>query len=329
MGTNDSGCCPGKNNLVGQAPHHIYRDAALAVTQADRATRDRLYNRLVEIPGGIFEMGARKSTFPSDLDSPRAKVKVSPFLISQYTVTNEDFAEFVADTGYVSVAEREGWSFVFHLYLTDPKSWPVSPPGLPWWRKVDGAYWAAPQGPESTWKDIADHPVVHITWSDALAYCTWAGLRLPWEAEWERAARGGLARMKFPWGNAMIPGGVHKMNTWQGNFPNENTADDGYAGTAPVNSYEPNGFGLFNMTGNVWEWVNDYFGPVPIASNRPITNPTGPSEGDWRVQRGGSHLCHVSYCDRYHVHSRSSNDPDSSTGNCGFRVAASIRNTTW
>ena len=324
MGTSDGKCCPGKAGQLGQAPHNVYRDAALNVSPARTETRRRLRARLVEIPGGIFEMGARKSTFPTDLDSPRAKVKIDPFLISPYAVSNAEFAEFVTDTGYVSVAEREGWSFVFHLHLTDSHKWPVSPPGLPWWRKVNGAYWGAPQGPGSTWQDGTDHPATHITWSDVLAYCTWAGLRLPWEAEWERAARGGLARMKFPWGNTMTPGGKHQMNTWQGAFPNENTSEDGFIGTAPVDSFKPNGFGLFNMTGNVWEWVQDYFGPISATSKRPVSNPRGPETGDWRIQRGGSHLCHISYCDRYHVHSRSSNDPDSSTSNCGFRVAADL-----
>lgn len=320
----DSACCAGKSAVPGQAPHHIYRDAALSVPHASAEKREELRARLVEIPGGIFEMGARKSTFPSDLDSPRAKVKIAPFLMSPYAVSNADFASFVDDTGYASVAEREGWSFVFHLGLSNPKDWPISPPGLPWWRRVDGAFWGAPQGPGSTWQTYADHPATHITWSDALAYCTWAGLRLPWEAEWERAARGGLARQKFPWGNAMTPNGTHKMNTWQGTFPDVNTAEDGFASTAPVDSFEPNGYGLFNMTGNVWEWVQDYFGPIPAPAKRPIPNPTGPSTGDWRTQRGGSYLCHISYCDRYHVHSRSSNDPDSSTSNCGFRVAADL-----
>lgn len=324
MGSKDGACCPGKSKPLGQAPHHIYREAALAVPRASAEVRDALRARLVKIPGGIFEMGARKTTFPADLDSPRVKVKVSPFLISPHAVSNADFAAFVADTGYASVAEREGWSFVFHLFLDNAYDWPISPPGLPWWRKVKDAYWAAPRGPGSTWEDIPDHPAVHITWSDALAYCTWAGLRLPFEAEWERAARGGLARMKFPWGNTMAPDGLHRMNTWQGIFPHQDSADDGWSGTAPVDTYEPNGFGLYNMTGNVWEWVSDYFGPIPAVAKIPPLNPTGPSSGDWRVQRGGSHLCHVSYCDRYHVHSRSSNDPDSSTGNCGFRVAGNI-----
>ncbi len=317
-------CCGVKGSKDEQAPHHVYRDAALGVPVADTKTLADLRNQLVPIPGGIFEMGARRGTFPADLDSPRVKVKVSPFLISPHTVTNTEFAAFIENTGYVTVAEREGWSFVFHLYLDRPTDWPVSPPGLQWWRKVEGAYWGAPRGPGSTWTNNADHPAVHITWSDALAYVTWAGLRLPWEAEWERAARGGLAKMKFPWGNSMMPNGSHRMNTWQGNFPNENTAEDGYAGTAPAKSFTPNAYGLYNMTGNVWEWVHNYFGPLPTASKIPAKDPRGPNTGDWRVQRGGSHLCHVSYCDRYHVHSRSSNDPDSSTGNCGFRVAADI-----
>lgn len=324
MAGNDSTCCPGKCNPPGQAPHHVYRDAALAVQLASCTIRDQLRARLIEIPGGIFEMGTRKSSFPADLDSPRAKVKISPFLMSPHAVSNADFAAFALDTGYVSVAEREGWSFVFHLFLDAPKDWPVSPPGLPWWRKVDGAYWEVPRGPGSSWQSIPDHPAVHITWSDALAYCTWAGLRLAREAEWERAARGGLARMKFPWGNTMTPGGQHRMNTWQGAFPNENTGTNGHVGTAPVTAFAPNGFGLFNMTGNVWEWVDDYFAAIPKPSTTPAKDPSGPQSGEWRVQRGGSHLCHDSYCDRYHVHSRSSNDPDSSTGNCGFRVASDL-----
>lgn len=324
MGHSDGKCCPGGSHTPGQAPHAVYRDAALSVPKADAETQARLRAELVQIPGGIFEMGARKSTYPADQDSPRAKVKLSPFLIAPHAVSNARFAAFVQATGYVSVAEREGWSFVFHLFLDDPANWPVSPPGLPWWRKVEGACWAAPRGPGSDWSEISDHPAVHITWSDALAYCTWAGLRLPREAEWERAARGGLARMKFPWGNALTPGGVHRMNIWQGAFPGSNSAEDGYAGTAPVDAYAPNGYGLYNMTGNVWEWVADYFGPLPRPAKTPVLDPSGPASGDWRVQRGGSHLCHASYCDRYHVHSRSSNDPDSSTGNAGFRVASDI-----
>ncbi|WP_112324425.1 formylglycine-generating enzyme family protein [Oceanibium sediminis] len=297
--------------------------AAVAdVPAASAARRAELAARLVSLRGGFFDMGARKSTYEGDLDSPRLRVKLRPFLISATSVTNLDFADFVDDTGYRTVAEREGWSFVFHLFLKDPDNWIESPPDLPWWRKVDGAYWARPEGPDSTYEGRETHPTVHIAWYDALAYCAWAGLRLPSEAEWEYAARGGLAKQKYPWGNALTPGGAFAMNTWQGDFPHINIAEDGHAGTAPVDAFHPNGYGLFNMTGNVWEWVEDAFGP------RDGYQPSADDDRgkDWRavprVQRGGSFLCHESHCDRYHVHSRTRNDPDSSTGNCGFRVAS-------
>ena len=194
-------------------------------------------------------------------------------------------------------------------------------PGLPWWRRVDGANWSAPEGPGSSIAGRENHPAVHIAWYDALAYCTWAGLSLPTEAQWERAARGGGTRRKFPWGNEMTPGGQHAMNTFQGDFPARNSGADGYIGTAPVDAFRPNAFGMFNMTGNVWEWVQDRFGPLPPASRLPALDPSGAADGYARTQRGGSYLCHASYCDRFFVHSRTRNDPDSSTGNCGFRVA--------
>lgn len=315
-----NGCCS-----VGEGGDERREDAwwraALAVPPAGKDVTDALRAALVRIPGGFFEMGARRSSFPDDHDSPRRKTFVSPFLISPRTVTNAEFARFVEATGYRTVAEQEGWSYVFHLLLPDPLDWPQSPPGLPWWRRVDGACWSAPEGPRSTTEGREDHPAVHIAWYDAIAYCRWAGLRLPTEAEWERAARGGHERLKFPWGNALTPDGRFAMNTWQGDFPHSNTEEDGYLGTAPARSFAPNAYGLFNTTGNVWEWVADRFGPRTPGKG-PLKNPTGPESGLARVQRGGSYLCHVSYCDRYHVHSRTRNDPDSSTGNAGFRVAA-------
>ena len=311
-------CCGGG----GRAPSDLdHMAVAEAVQPAPEAVQDEIRAGLRAIPGGFFDMGARKSTFAEDLDSPRRKVFVSPFRISPYTVTNADFARFVEATGYRSVAEREGWSYVFHLLLETPADWPVSPPGLRWWRRVDGAFWAQPEGPGTDVADRGDHPVTHVAWYDALAYCRWAGVRLPREAEWERAGRGGLAHLKFPWGNTLVPGGEFAMNTWQGRFPDENSAEDGYVGTAPVGSYAPNGYGLYNMTGNVWEWVQDWFGPRGAPKGVP-RDPRGPESGTAKVQRGGSFLCHVSYCDRYHVHSRTRNDPDSSTSNSGFRIAA-------
>ena len=300
-------------------------ERALGVARAPADVQARLWEALTEIPGGIFDMGTRKSRFPDDLDSPRRKVKLSPFRMSPVAVTNAEYAVFVQDTGYRTVAEQEGWSFVFHLLLEDAAKCTDHPPGLPWWRQVHGACWSAPEGPGSDVSDRPDHPVTHIAWYDALAYVTWAGLRLPREAEWERAARGGLAHKKFPWGNQLTPGGSFAMNTWQGAFPATNTAEDGFGGTAPVRSYAPNGYGMYNMTGNVWEWVSDRYGPRPAPGRLPEVDPTGPEDGVARIQRGGSFLCHISYCDRYHVHSRTRNDPDSSTSNAGFRVAGGIQ----
>lgn len=317
-----TGCCAPDEHRFGKDRDAGFLKAAMQVPLASEVTQKELRSRLKPIPGGIFEMGTRRSSFADDLDSPRRKVKLSGYRMSPTAVTNAEYAHFVSETGYETVAEQEGWSFVFHLLLDDATKYTEFPASVPWWRKVDGSCWSAPEGPGSDITSRGDHPVVHIAWYDALAYCNWSGLLLPTEAQWERAARGGIANRKFPWGDELMPGGKYAMNTFQGQFPMHNSADDGWIGTAPVDAFQPNGFGMFNMTGNVWEWVADRFGPLPAAGKLPPLDPTGGAEGYARVQRGGSYLCHISYCDRYHVHSRTRNDPDSSTGNCGFRVAA-------
>lgn len=291
---------------------------------ADAASADlraALSASLRAIPGGFCEMGSATPRYAIDRDSPRRRVRLDPFALGATTVTNRLFARFVKESGYRTTAEQEGWSFVFQLFLRDPGRHPHHAPGTPWWRRVTGADWAHPEGPESSIEDRLDHPVVHVSWLDAAAFAQFTGTLLPTEAQWEHAARGGLKRARFPWGNDMCPGGRHLHNTWQGRFPMENTAEDGHVGTAPAESYPPNGHGLFNMTGNVWEWVADWFGDLPPARIPPQANPSGPSSGTSRVMRGGSHLCHLSYCARYFVHSRSHNSPDSSTGHIGFRIA--------
>ncbi|CAM4237351.1 formylglycine-generating enzyme family protein [Paenibacillus alkaliterrae] len=287
-----------------------------------KAVNKPSWDDMITIPKGTFTMGTdARDGFPADGEGPIRQVTVDEFQISPYAVTNADFQLFVDATGYVTEAERFGWSYVFHLLASDETKERVAdvPQGVPWWLVVKGAYWAAPEGSDSAIADRMDHPAVHVSWNDAEAYCRWAEVRLPTEAEWEYAARGGLERKTYPWGDLLKPDGEHRCNIWQGKFPIKNNASDGYVGTAPVHAFQPNGYGLYNMSGNVWEWCRDWFSPAyhrqTSATNPLFKQPTGK-----RSMRGGSYLCHRSYCNRYRVAARSSNTPDSSTGNCGFRV---------
>lgn len=279
---------------------------------------------MIYLEGGEFWMGTDSSEgFPADGEGPARKVRIDPFYLDPYAVTNAQFKAFVDDTGYRTEAEEFGWSYVFHLLVSEEtkKTVELVPQETPWWYKVDGAYWLHPEGPDSDLTDRWDHPVVHISWNDAVAYCKWAGRRLPTEAEWEYAARGGLERRTYPWGDTLKLNGKHMCNIWQGKFPVKNNALDGYISTAPVDAFEPNGYGFYNMAGNVWEWCADWFNPRYHLESSNI-NPKGPDHGQRRSMRGGSFLCHRSYCNRYRVAARSSNTPDSSTSNCGFRTAA-------
>ncbi|WP_433874899.1 formylglycine-generating enzyme family protein [Sinomonas atrocyanea] len=277
----------------------------------------------VALPAGEFLMGdAFNEGYPSDGETPVHAVRLDGFGIDATTVTNRMFAAFIAASGYRTEAEQYGSSAVFHLLVQAPEDDVLGQAaGAPWWLNVRGADWAHPAGANSSWEDIPDHPVVHISWNDAQAYCAWAGRRLPTEAEWEYAARGGLAGKRYAWGDELTPGGEHRCNKWQGTFPTVNTQDDGFLGTAPVKSFPANGYGLYEVAGNVWEWCNDWFLPK-YYRNSPKDNPKGPSIGAGHVMRGGSYLCHESYCNRYRVAARTSNTPDSSSGNCGFRTVA-------
>lgn len=280
--------------------------------------------RMIHIPGGSFLMGTDyEGAFSQDGEGPVREVTLAPFWIDRYTVTNKLFSSFVTETGYTTDAERFGWSFVFWAHVPRQRFNNLvedTVAAAPWWCKVPGADWKSPEGPGSHIDGRSEHPVVHVTWNDANRFCEWSGQRLATEAEWEFAARGGLVQKLYPWGDQLRPKGKHLCNIWQGQFPNEDTGDDGFKGTCPVDAFPSNGFGLYSATGNTWEWCADWFSSTfHVNANR--TNPQGPPEGEGKVIKGGSFLCHKSYCNRYRVAARSFNAPDSSTSHMSFRCA--------
>ncbi|MEO8134969.1 MAG: formylglycine-generating enzyme family protein [Betaproteobacteria bacterium] len=310
-------------------PSSGHRPAPAATTLPPRAGDPRQpAHATVLIPGGSFLMGSDDTeAFLDDGEGPVREVALNVYRIDTVAVSNGRYAEFVRDTGYVTDAERCGWSFVFQAMVsarTRVRDGIV--PDAPWWLAVDGASWRSPEGPGSTTDDRGGHPVVHVSWRDAAAYAAWAGKGLPTEAQWEKAARGGLVQVRYPWGDEFRPGGAHRCNTWQGRFPTINTGSDGYVGTAPVDAFEPNGYGLYNMAGNVWEWCADWWSANwhAVAPPGARQDPRGPAAGDAKVMRGGSWLCHASYCNRYRVAARSCSSVDSSTSHIGFRCASAV-----
>ena len=282
-------------------------------------------NEMVKIEGGVFTMGTDDPIIPQDGEGPARSVQVSSFSIDKFEVSNAEFQQFVADTGYVTETEKFGFSFVLETLLSSEVKDTVTQAvaNAPWWLPVENSTWNHPEGPDSTIVDRPHHPVVHVTWNDAVEYCKWLGKRLPTEAEWEYAARGGLENRLYPWGNKEYPKGEHWMNIWGGEFPptDSNSDEDGYVGTAPVCSYPANRYGLYNMAGNVWEWVSDWWKIRHTQNDQ--QDPTGPPSGKEKVKKGGSYLCHKKYCYRYRCAARSQNTPDSSAGNLGFRCAKS------
>ena len=303
---------------------------------------------MVWIPAGQYAMGG--STQQADTDEfPKHQVKIDGFWMDEHEVTNAQFAEFVNATGYVTIAERPvDWEEIKKQLPPDtPKPAdsvlqpgalvfkatngpvPMNDPGQ-WWEWVIGADWKHPEGPGSSIEDRMDHPVVQIAWDDASAYAQWMGKRLPTESEWEWASRGGLSEPIYPWGNQSIEQAAQLANFWQGHFPFDNRKDDGYSGTAPVKSYPPNGYGLYDMAGNVWEWCSDWYHIEAYTRMKQIgvaDNPAGPADSfdpqepytPKKVVRGGSYLCNDSYCSGYRVSRRMKSSRDSGLNHTWFR----------
>lgn len=276
---------------------------------------------IIWIDGGQSFVGTRKVVLSIDGEGPPRSVRLSRYGIDRFAVCNERFSVFVSQTGYVTEAESFGWSFVFKNFLTTEilRSTVVAPEA-PWWVRVEGACWKNPEGHGSDLGGRNDHPVVHISWNDACAFADWAGGRLPSEAEWEHAARGYRGSV-YPWGDRdPDDNGFFPCNIWQGRFPEVNLTLDGHAGTAPVDAFEPNDLGLYNTVGNAWEWCGDPF-RVRSLSRAAKTRNAAARQQHQRLMKGGSYLCHSSYCHRYRVAARLGCPPDSATGHLGFRVA--------
>jgi len=314
------------------------RGAGIGHPQPIQASVGRETNGMMWIPSGSFYMG---STNGNPNEMPQHFVTLNGFWMDKFEVTNEQFEKFVKATGYVTVAERK----------PDPKDFPGAPaealvPGsvvfappanvrslenhMIWWQYRAGASWRHPDGPDSTIEGKEKYPVVQVCWEDAAAYAKWAGKRLPTEAEWEYAARGGLDRQPYVWG-ADANSTEKRANIWQGEFPNENTGADGYKALAPVGSFRPNGYGLFDMAGNVWEWCQDWYRPDYYAQS-PEVNPPGPAESldpdepgiAKKVIRGGSYLCSDVYCSGYRPSARMKSSPDTGLSHTGFRCVSAV-----
>jgi formylglycine-generating enzyme len=295
------------------------------------------------------------SSFPNE--RPAHRVRVEGLWIDEHDVTNAEFAKFVEATGYVTTAEKKpNWEelkkqlppgtpkpddtvLVAGSLVFTPTTRPVPLNDLSaWWRWVPGAYWRHPEGPDSDIAERESHPVVQVSWDDAVAYAKWAGKRLPTEAEWEYAARGGLENKRYPWGDEFRPGGKWMANTWQGIFPVTNTSEDGFTGTSPAKSFPPNGYGLYDMAGNVWQWCSDWYRvdaftriATELASKNVCRDTGGPNES-WdpadpnapkRVVKGGSFLCNPSYCESYRPSARRGTPPDTGSSHTGFRCVIS------
>lgn len=299
-------CCP---------PKEARKSEPLVAPSDQKA---KISFNVCEIPGGSALMGTGRAYIPLDEESPCRTQEIQPFKIMKTAVTNAMFRAFIQDTAYITEAQRFGWSFVFYHQLPEHQKETESPSGTHWWRKVEGAAWNRIAGPGSELQAPDNHPVVHVSWNDAKAFAKWAGGRLPSEAEWEHAARGGLGDVMFPWGNQEPDdNNFQPCNIWQGAFPTQNAALDGYPATAPAESFSPNHYGLYNVCGNVWEWTSGRF---KLSGRSAEAKRHSKQFKGTKVLKGGSYLCHKSYCFRYRIAARTGNTPDSTTTHQGFRL---------
>ncbi len=288
------------------------------------------YKNMVQIPKGTYTIGTNSNIgFKDDHEEPRTEVTLDSFYIDETTVTNKEFSRFIEDTEYVTEAEEFGWSFVFHYFVSEEeKKQAQAVQGLNWWLAIQGANWKHPEGKDSNINDRMDHPVVHVSRNDALAYRKWANKRLPTEAAWEVAAKGGTDFDKFPWGEDFLIDGKYNANIWQGNFPLDNTLEDGFSNTAPAKYFKPNDYGVYQTIGNVWEWCLNPRG-IPLSdfqtNNSQFYYEKYDSKDDEQYAiKGGSFLCHDSYCNRYRLAARNGNTGQSSSNNMGFRCVKDI-----
>nr|XP_045620594.1 formylglycine-generating enzyme-like [Procambarus clarkii]XP_045620595.1 formylglycine-generating enzyme-like [Procambarus clarkii]XP_045620597.1 formylglycine-generating enzyme-like [Procambarus clarkii]XP_045620598.1 formylglycine-generating enzyme-like [Procambarus clarkii] len=297
-------------------PRYKFGQAANVVDGSRRTIQ------MVEIPGGKFVMGTNDSRFHDDGETPVRWVEIDTFYMDVHEVSNADFEVFVKANSYETEAETAGESMVLERELSAITQSTIfeAVGGTPWWLPVKGASWDHPAGLDSNITSRMDHPVVHVSWNDAAAFCSWMGKRLPTEAEWERACRAGKHQRLYSWGNKFMPNNEYRANIWQGNFPKEDTGEDGCVGRCPVTSFPANGYGLHNMLGNVWEWTADWWG---TRHSSPLhSNPLGPRTGETKVTKGGSYMCKQDTCYRYRCGARTNNVQDGSGGNVGFRCAA-------